>query len=553
MALVGERWRIWRRWVLAVWLALIGGGLWGAVVRAEEEIPRLLVAPAAVVPGGAVQVQVENHPAGTFCVGLNGPGQHYTLGIAPRLHRRLGTITVGGDGLGSATVMVPAETPNGYYTVLVGPCPVQPDLAPLTWRTSALLAVGAVPVLTSEPRPGLLWFFAEGSTQPPFHTWLHLFNPDGERSAIVTITAFSDRPLQPVTTVVGPRQRQSLFLNAILPPVAFGLRVESTLPIVAERAMFFRQDGTVSPGVAAPSTSWLLAEGSTQFPFHTWILVLNPNPVGTTVVLRFESPDGRNQTVTLPVGPGQRASLFVNQVLPDAVFLTRIASDQPVVVERAMYLLTSGGGHSTPGAIAPQEVWFFAEGSAQPPFDTWYLVANPHPHPVRVRLQFLGEGGSGPRTEVVVPGNGRASLFLNQPGPGLAAGAVVTAEGGPVVVERAMYFRGGAHATLGASAPGRVWLLAEGSTQPPFDTWLLLANPQATDSRAVVTLAFPDGSSQVQTLTVPAQGRRSLFLNQLAPDRTFGLQVASDLPLVVERSMYLAGGRGGTNTIGLRQ
>ena len=523
---------------------------------AQGTIPTIAITPTNVDAGGTIQVSLTDHTPGTFCVGLSGPGANYGLGIAPAYHLNLGQIVIGANGSGSASVTIPTGTANGAYGIVVGLCETRrPGLAPLTWDATAELVVGPPPPLTSAPHPGTTWYFAEGSTQPPFDTWLHLFNPSTTQTATVTVTFFTSSATPPITLVVPPVKRTSLYLNRILPPVAFGMRVDANLPVVAERSMFFRQDGTAVVGIPAPSPNWVLAEGSTQFPFDTWILLLNPNSATAAVKLQFLAQSGQQQVSTVVVPPRSRASVYANQVFPNQAFSTRISSDQPIVVERSMFKKTTGGGHAAPGVLYPQNAWSFAEGSTQPPFDTWYLVENPNPHPVRILMRFyLQAGGPGKLLDFTIPALSRYSIFANQVQPSTAGSATLISIGGPVVAERAMYFRNGAHDTIGTTQSARHWLFAEGSTQPPFDTWFLLVNSSAIgDAHVTVTYGLPNGQTVVQNLIVPGESRRSIYANLVVPNQPITTRIDSDLPIVVERSMYFSNGQGGTNTIGTQQ
>ncbi len=94
----------------------------------------------------------------------------------------------------------------------------------------------------------------------------------------------------------------------------------------------------------------------------------------------------------------------------------------------------------------------------------------------------------------------------------------------------------------------RTWYLAEGCTCAPFDTWVLIMNPNETASNVTVTFMKEDGSNVVRSYKVAAESRFNLFANQVVPNSAFSTRVDSDLPVFVERSMYF--GHDGTNTSG---
>jgi len=416
---------------------------------------------------------------------------------------------------------------------------------------------GAAPPLAPVDAPELrtTWFFAEGATAPPFDTWLLLFNPNAAAAAAATatVTFFGDGPIATRTVTIAPNTRASLFVNQFLPNAAFGMRVDANIPIAAERAMYFRQDGTVVVGVPEPRTTWLFAEGATAQPFDTWFLLLNPNTTPATATLTFFFEGGGSQSTALVLPPLSRRSVFANQVLPPAAFSTRITSDQPIVAERSMFKISTGGGHAVAGVPEARSAWFFAEGATVQPFDTWYLFFNPNANPVRVLMRFFPEAtGPGALLDFTVPPNARQSLFANLVQPNVSLGATVVTEGGPIVVERAIYFGGGAHASQGAIGPDTTWFFAEGSTAFPFQQWYLLVNPSAeADATATLTFFVEGGAPVTRSFRVPGQGRISIFTDLFLPQAAVSTRVSSDRPIVVERSMYFGGGNGGHNTIGI--
>ena len=94
---------------------------------------------------------------------------------------------------------------------------------------------------------------------------------------------------------------------------------------------------TAPPPIQSRST-WYFAEGSTQPPFDTWILLQNPGRVAANVQVAYQRPDGSQVFQSIVVGPTSRYSIFVNQVLPNTPFSARIDADQPVFAERSLLL-----------------------------------------------------------------------------------------------------------------------------------------------------------------------------------------------------------------------
>ena len=413
------------------------------------------------------------------------------------------------------------------------------------------LLLGPAPAAASPDQAlGTTFFFAEGATTPPFDTWLLLYNP-GTTAGTARITYFVSGTTQVQDIALPANSRQSIFVNQVLPNAAFGTRITSTVPIAAERAMYFRGDGTAVTGIPTPSTTWNFGEGATAAPHQTWFLLLNPNATASVALLTFFLESGGTQQTTVVIPANSRQSVFANQVIPNAAFATRITSDQPIVAERSMFKTTDGSGAASQGAIGTSDGWVFAEGSTNAPFDTWFLIFNPTAQATSVNVRYLRDNGPPVTQTVSVPAFSRRSIFVNQVVPNANFGAIIddAQNVNRIVVERSMFkSTGGSLNSVGVTAPSTVWHLAEGSTAPPFDEWILLMNPNNAVATATLTFSFPNGEQSTRTVTIPANGRSSQFLNQFLPASAVSTRVNADRPIVVERSMYFR--QGGTNVIG---
>jgi hypothetical protein len=90
-------------------------------------------------------------------------------------------------------------------------------------------------------------FFAEGYTGEGFHEWLCLLNAAGTEAVLeVDYLTQESGPLSTRTVTVPPRTRITLFVNEHAGhdyQLSCRLRVVSGPPIVAERPMYFSQEG----------------------------------------------------------------------------------------------------------------------------------------------------------------------------------------------------------------------------------------------------------------------------------------------------------------------
>jgi hypothetical protein len=116
----------------------------------------------------------------------------------------------------------------------------------------------------------------------------------------------------------------------------------------------------------------------------------------------------------------------------------------------------------------------------------------------------------------------------------------------PGIAERAMYFgtsplwKGG-HESLGATAPATSWFLAEGATGTFFETFVLLANPNAADVTATLRFLPATGQPVVKQKLIPANSRVTVNIEQEDASLAVGAvatTVDAQLPIIVERSQY---------------
>jgi hypothetical protein len=395
------------------------------------------------------------------------------------------------------------------------------------------------------------WFFAEGSTNKPFDTWLLLQNPDSV-PANVKITYMLPKGGQQIGNyLLKPTSRTSLFLNSIVPNTDVSTMIESDRDILAERAMYFGSDGHDTVGAKSPSTTWYFAEGSTRPGFDTWILMQNPNLVPATATITFFKEDGTTVTHKMLIPHVSRESLMVNLVVPDAAMGTRIETDKPIIAERAVYKDKKAGADSM-GATALSKTWYLAEGNTKGDFETWLLMMNPNDTAATATVTYLVEDGAPVVKKYTVPARARVSVYVDQEVPNARVGAEIESDQ-PIVAERTVYFASGtaSHNSMAAPALSKLWYLPEGSTAKPFWENVLVANPNDAPANITVTFMKEDGSNVEKKYTVKPNSRFTIEVNTVVPDTALSTKVSSDQPIVVERSMYFNDFAGGHNSMGI--
>jgi hypothetical protein len=316
------------------------------------------------------------------------------------------------------------------------------------------------------------WYFGEGS-QGFFDTYILLANSNSTAAA-VTVRFLREVGAPVVKTyLVGATSRMNVYAGAIpeLLNTSFSIVVDSNIPITAERAMYFGatpfwNGGHESAGVGEPSTSWSHAEGATGSYFDTFILVGNPNAVSANLTVTFLLESGLAIPKNYVVPADSRLTIDVEAQDPrlaSAAVSTTVASNVPVISERAMYwpgaFVTWAEAHNSFGVTETATKWGLAEGRAGGPeaFDTYILLANATNTAASVRVTFLRPNGTTLVRTYTVPATSRFNIPVNGlvrelvPPRGAAAttfGVVVEVTNGvPISVERAMYW----------NALGAVW------------------------------------------------------------------------------------------------
>ncbi len=254
-------------------------------------------------------------------------------------------------------------------------------------------------------RPERQWTFAEGF-QGFFDTYLLIANANAAPTN-VTLTFLRENDTPVVKTMdVAAFQRKTVYAGEFdeLKGRAFGIIVDATEPVIAERAMYFATQpgrlwagGHVNTGIVAPSRTWFHAEGATGTFFSTFILLSNPQDTKANVEVRFLLADGTAIARQKTLEPKQR--LTINPAdegdprLKDAAVSTVVQSDVPIVSERSMYwegdaIGQLGEGHNSSGVTETGLRWGLAEGrvGGDRAYDTYILLANPAATKADVRI-----------------------------------------------------------------------------------------------------------------------------------------------------------------------
>jgi Tol biopolymer transport system component len=434
-------------------------------------------------------------------------------------------------------------------------------------------------------------YLAEGATGAFFDTRIAVANP-GSVPATTLVRFPTESAATPWLSMTIPGESRQLVFPRQLTALAsanFGAIVESDVELAVDRHMFW--DGQIygahaETSVAAPGTTWYLAEGATHGRFDLFYLLQNPGTGDADVRIRFLRPAGAPIERTYVVRAQRRLNVYVDLIpelaATDVSGVIESINGVPIIVERAMYVTSAAGrafegGHNSAAVAEPSTSWFLAEGFTGPFFDTYVLLANPNAADAQVTATYLLPTGATLTKSYVLPGNSRRTIPVDNEAPALADTAVSTVvtstNGVPIIVERSMFwpglesvagnptrypiFWGESHNSFGSTVTGRVWAVADGSTGPPphnILTYYLIANTSPFPGSVRVTLLSETGLPPIsRVFQVPANSRFTVPVANYFPEaqdlNAFGgygavFESLANFPtpsyaeIVVERAMY---------------
>lgn len=303
--------------------------------------------------------------------------------------------------------------------------------------------------------PDRTWYLPEGSSKWGFETWLLIQNPNSTDAVCDLLFMTENSGEIPVSVTVPPNSRKSYNMADYVGAADSSIKVSADSPVIAERAMYRnnRREGHCSVGTTSPSTSYYLAEGTTDWGFTTYVLVQNPNNATNTVTVTYMTTEGSVEQEPFVMQPNSRKTINVNDLLPGEDLSTYATGSRPIVVERAMYWDNGTGEacHDSIGLARPYPKFYFADGQSSGGWETWTLVQNPNSVGVKVRITYLLAGGGTKKVEDDVPANSRKTYAMKEVLDGRAGMIVECLSGKSIMSERAMYFnnRGGGTSTIG--------------------------------------------------------------------------------------------------------
>ncbi len=318
--------------------------------------------------------------------------------------------------------------------------------------------------------------------------------------------------------------------------------------------------------ITKQATTFYFAEGTTRPEFETYFSLQNPGGKTAKVNLTYMKGDGKTAMQTVNIPAASRITVHPADVLgvgsdPSHDFSTKVActNGQEIIAERPMYFNYNGawtGGHDAMGATSLAQTFYFAEGTCRPNFDAFFCIQNPNNEDAWVKITFMKGDGTEATQLLAIPKNSRYTQRAKDTlGEGDDAAHDFSAKvecfnDMSIAVERPMYFNykgmwTGGSDVAGITNPNSTFNFAEGSCRPGFEPYFCIQNTTSTDSPVQITYMKGDGTTDVQTLTVPRLSRSTVVVkdklgqaDDAAHDFSARVQSLNDTPLVVESPTY---------------
>lgn len=376
---------------------------------------------------------------------------------------------------------------------------------------------------------------------------------------------------------------------AVNQPIVLSFTQGTTVTTLSFGTVTTTNTGTFSaivttPGNAAAGAATILAQdhdsNSATAPFTSTragapavVVAPSSGPPGTTITIT-----GTNfavtQAVTLTLTQGSTALAVVSGITSTAAGSFTASTVIPTAAVSGTAVLTaddrSGNTAAAGLTVTPSynvnngpTTSYFAEGytgqlstNKRATFDETLTILNANPFTATAVITYLIQGSS----QVVVTRSIAPDATLRESvntdiGPDRIAAAIVSSPS-KIFVERVIG-RTGANgvrfdgdSSLGNSSLGATFYFAEGYTGISFQEYLTLANPGS--SAAHVTVIFtPQAASAAgapsEAFVVPAGGRITRNIRRDAggiSNKSVGMIVTSDQPIMAERVLYFGAGDG---------
>ncbi len=282
-----------------------------------------------------------------------------------------------------------------------------------------------------------------------------------------------------------------------------------------------------------------------------------------------------NRPITLTFGQGTAATTILSGTAStdvNGVFTATATIPTAAITGTAVITAVDAAGNSGVGTLGVRYPYnvnngpttlYFAEGytglystNGKATFNETLSLLNANPFTATATITYLIQGSNPVSLVRLVPPSSTLRESVNSDiGPDKIAAAIVSSPS-RITAERVIQRVGGNGATLDGDSSlgnpnlGQTFYFAEGYTGITFQEYLVLANPTTSAAHITVTFAPQANaitSTQSETFVVPPLGRytRNIRGDTLGfANKSLGMVVTSDQPIMAERVLYFGDGIG---------
>ncbi len=498
---------------------------------------------------------VVNFAINTYSVNASVSGGHGTVTPPTR------TVNHGG----SAVIDIKPDASYHTASVTDNGAPVTPT--PTTDYTINNVTEDHNVVVTFAPdeTASSTWYLAEGTSAWGFNTYITIENPNNQQcTAAITYNTEGGAKQAPDVTLP-PMSQTTVNPSDVVPNQDFSTVVtcKEGKTIAVDRTMSWTGAGAGSPeahssvGVTAPSKTWYLPEGSSDWGFETWLLIQNPNNQEATCTVTYMTENNGAIPVEHKVPPNSRKSYSMEVDIGKKDASIKVECPIPVIPERAVYRNNRREGHDSIGTTTPSTDYYLAEGTTAWGFTTYVLVQNPQNTPTDVTITYMTPTGPSTQVPFQMPANSRKTVKVNDILSGTDLSTQVHGSQ-PIIAERAMYWDNGTgeacHDSIGMASSHACYYLPDGETSNGRETWTLVQNPNAFPVAVEVSYLTQTGAGNVVFYdNIPANSRKTYNMADSGLSGRAAVMVTSETPgqkIMVERAMYWNNRGAGTDTVG---
>lgn len=214
--------------------------------------------------------------------------------------------------------------------------------------------------------PATDYYLAEGTTGYGFTTYVLIQNPNNATNVVnVTYDTNAGPVTQPAFTMQA-NSRKTIRVNDVLPGKDMSTHVHGSLPLIAERAMYwdsgYGETCHDSIGLSQPHKYFYLPAGiSSPFDpqtgnagYETFTLVQNPNDVSVKVILHYVDYDQAQEVILAPNSRRtfNMADVFGSNTAMSGISVVSETPGKNIMVEKANYMVQRTFGTDTIGAYS---------------------------------------------------------------------------------------------------------------------------------------------------------------------------------------------------------